>query len=104
MDEKELSKETKTARQELIADGADEGAVDAYIELDTGDNDLSQFGEAYQGQYKNNIEFAQEQAEQMGSIDFKERPWPQYCIDWEYAARDLMMDYSEENGYYFRNL
>ena len=104
MDNKELSEETKTARQELIDGGADEGAVDAYIALGIGDDDLSDFEEAYQGQYNNNIEFAQEQAEQMGSIDFKERPWPQYCIDWEYAARDLMMDYSEENGYYFRNL
>ena len=43
-------------------------------------------------------------AENIGIVDFKNQPWPQYCIDWEYAARDLMMDYSEQDGYYFRNL
>src|SRR3990167_11507570 len=103
MDNKELSEETKTARQELIDGGANEGAVDAYIALGIGDDDLSEFEEAYQGQYKNNEEFAQEQADQTGEIP-KENHWPHYCIDWEWAARELMMDYSEEGGYYFRNL
>lgn len=25
-------------------------------------------------------------------------------IDWDRTARDIMMDYAEENGHYFRNL
>ena len=101
---KELSKETQDARDALIEGGADEGAVDAYITLGTGDDDLLDFEEAYQGQYEDDEEFAQEMAENTGSVDFKNQSWPQYCIDWEYAARDLMTDYSEQNGYYFRNL
>ena len=26
------------------------------------------------------------------------------CIDWEFASRELMYDYFEVDGYYFRNL
>lgn len=95
---------TKKARQELIDGGADEAAIDAYIALGIGDEDLSDFEEAYQGQFPSDEDFAQDMAENLGAVDFKNSPWPQYCIDWEYAARELMMDYSEQNGYYFRNL
>lgn len=59
--------------------------------------------EAYQGEYKNDEEFAQELAEELGSIQ-KEQQWPYTCIDWEYAAKELMYDYSEDSGFYFRNL
>ena len=59
--------------------------------------------EAYQGQYKDDEDFAQEMAESLGSIE-KNPSWPYTCIDWEYAAKELMYDYSESNGYYFRNL
>lgn len=34
----------------------------------------------------------------------KNASWPNTCIDWEQAARELMCDYSESNGYYFRSL
>ena len=98
-----LSEETKEARQKLIANGADENAVDAYIALGIGDDDLSEFEEAYQGQYQSDVEFAQEMAEELGEIP-KDNRWPHYCIDWEWAGRELMMDYSEQDGYYFRNL
>ena len=59
--------------------------------------------EAYQGEYSTDIEFAQELADQLGAVN-ADSSWPNYCIDWEYAARDLMMDYSEDSGYYFKNL
>ena len=36
---------------------------------------------------------AQETAEECGLIDDSDR-WPSYCIDWEYAARELKHDYS----------
>lgn len=42
-------------------------------------------------------------AEQLGDVP-KDNHWPLYCIDWEWAARELMMDYAEQDGYYFRNL
>lgn len=99
----ELSKETESARQQLIDDGHKEEAIDAYIELGTGDDDLSDFEEAYQGQYDSDEDFAREMAEQLGAIDTN-ASWPNNCIDWEYAAREIMYDYSESNGYYFRSL
>ena len=101
----EIKEETRIAREALIEGGHDEDAIDAYIKLGIGDDDLSDFEEAYQGQYKSDKEFAQEQADAMTSWNSKEmQAWPHYCIDWEYAARELMMDYSEQDGYYFRNL
>jgi len=63
----------------------------------------SNIGESYQGQYKNDEDFAQELAEAVGELP-RETRWPLYCIDWEWAARELMMDYSESNGHYFRNI
>lgn len=59
--------------------------------------------EAYQGSYKDDEDFAQEMADQLGAID-KNAQWPMNCIDWEYAAKELMYDYSEHNGHYFRNI
>lgn len=48
-------------------------------------------------------EFAEDMAEQVGAID-RDAKWPMNCIDWEQAAKELMMDYMEHNGYYFRSL
>ena len=79
------------------------GAFEAYLDA-TGADDLSDFEESYQGQYKNDEEFAQEQAEELYSAELKDSTWPFTCIDWERAAHDLMMDYTEQDGFYFRNL
>lgn len=38
-------------------------------------------------------DYAQELAEEIGAIS-KDRTWPNYCIDWERAARELQMDYT----------
>lgn len=37
--------------------------------------------------------YAEEFAEEIGAID-SEYEWPAYCIDWEWAARELQIDYS----------
>lgn len=58
--------------------------------------------EAYCGDFQTDELFAQDMAEQLGTEIGT--GWPLYCIDWEYAARDLMMDYFEVDGHYFRNL
>jgi len=99
-----MEKITKEARQDLIDKGADADAIDAYIELGIGNEDLSDFEESYVGKYDNDKDFAQEMAEETGAVDFKNLSWPQYCIDWEWASRELMMGYSEQDGHYFRNL
>lgn len=59
--------------------------------------------EAYSGEFSSDEEFAQDMAEQTGSID-PNAGWPQTCIDWKYAAKELMYDYTSENGFYFRNI
>lgn len=39
-------------------------------------------------------EYAQELAEEPGEPAPKRDVWPWYCIDWEYAARELLNDYT----------
>ena len=78
--------------------GAD--VVKAGLSLGISPNDIE---EAYSGEFDSPEDFAQNMAEEIGSID-KNATWPNNCIDWEYAARELMYDYSEADGYYFRNL
>lgn len=73
--------------------------VEAALECDINPSDID---EAYQGEYKDDEDFAFEMANSLGAID-KNASWPMNCIDWDQAAKDLMMDYSESNGYYFRN-
>lgn len=60
---------------------------------------LSDFEEAYQGEYKNDEEFTRELLESCGEIP----KFPSYIhIDWEATARDIMQDYFEIQGHYFR--
>jgi len=58
--------------------------------------------EAYQGEYSSDEDFVQQLLEDTGDIP---KDLPAYIyIDWERTARDIMMDYFEEEGYYFRSL
>lgn len=63
---------------------------------------LENFAEAYAGDWDNDRYFAESLADDMGF----EQPdsWPYNCIDWEHAARELMYDYWESGGHYFRNI
>lgn len=70
--------------------------------IDAGIN-LSDIDEAYAGSFSSDEAFAEEIAEETGAID-RNASWPLNCIDWEYAAKELMYDYSESNGHYFRNM
>jgi antirestriction protein len=63
--------------------------------------DIPHFQESYSGKFDSDEEFAQDFADNIGAID-REAKWPQTCIDWEWAAKELMYDYSESNGYYFQ--
>jgi len=60
--------------------------------------------EAYHGSFNNDEHFAKETAEQCGEYNQRDERWPKNCIDWELAAKELMYDYCEQNGHYFRNL
>lgn len=77
-----------------------EDIVNAAAALDIPPDDID---EAYQGEYGDDEAFAQEMAFSIGAID-KNATWPNNCIDWEYAAKELMYDYAEHDGHYFRNL
>lgn len=59
--------------------------------------------EAYAGTARSDEEFAENMANELGPIS-DDLTWPMSHIDWEGAARDLMMDYAENDGFYFRNM
>lgn len=64
--------------------------------------DADKISDEYAGEYDSDEEFAQDMAEQLDLIK-SDLAWPYTCIDWEYAARELMWDYHTHNNYYFRN-
>jgi antirestriction protein len=70
------------------------GAVAAW-RVETESEDLDDFADEYQGEYESEVDFAQETAESIGAIP-EDASWPTACIDWEQAARELMMDYASE--------
>lgn len=72
--------------------------ISAAVECDISIHNID---EAYSGSYKDDEDFAYETAMSLGEID-KNAHWPNNCIDWEQAAKELMYDYSEANGHYFR--
>ena len=81
--------------------------IEAYAELGSYSlNDLDAFFEAlkesYYGKFSNDEEFAEDTAENFGFEQPNE--WPYNCIDWERAARDLMIDFNEQDGHYFRSI
>ena len=59
--------------------------------------------EAYCGSFSCDEDFAQEYASSLGAID-ADSTWPNNCIDWEWASRELMMDHLEHDGFYFKSL
>lgn len=97
----EISKKAKEMNEE---NDLGEEINQAYINI-TGEEyaTAEEAEEAYQGEYKDDEDFAYTLAEELGEIK-EDVLWPYTCIDWERASRDLMYDYSEDNGYYFRNL
>lgn len=83
-----------------------ESEVDAFIayikHVGTFDeNSEEAFRDAYAGEYRSDEDFAQSLADDLGLIN-EDASWPNSYIDWERAARDLMMDYFSEDGHYFR--
>lgn len=63
---------------------------------------LDSMQEAYQGKADSDVDFTQELLESCGDIP---KDLPAYIhIDWEATAYDIMMDYTEIDGHYFRQL
>ena len=64
--------------------------------------DLSTFMEDYAGEWASHAEFAQNMAESIGALDGAPDSWPFTCIDWKKAGGELLHDYHERDGHYFR--
>ena len=77
-------------------------AMGEYLD-DMGADDLSDFEEAYRGQYVDGAAFAQEEAEGLGAVP-TENTW--ICIDWDATwGRNLRHDYHiTDSGHVFRNM
>lgn len=78
-------------------DGDNKDIIDAGLDCEI---PLDSIMEAFQGEYDNDADFAQQRAEETGAITYSEK-WPLNCIDWHKAARELMFDNVESNGHYF---
>ena len=64
--------------------------------------EFSNVDEAYNGEWDDDEEFVEELLTDIGDLP---RDLPCYIhIDWERTARDIMMDYVEHGGHYFRVL
>jgi len=81
-----------------IVEYYDDDIISAGITCDVS---ISNIDEAYAGSFNSHEDFAEDMAEQLGLIN-KDASWPYTHIDWEQAASELMYDYSEHNGHYFR--
>jgi hypothetical protein len=102
-------KEITDEKMQAIADVCrwDSDVVRAYLELGITASDdpqdiANEIEECYQGEHVDDAAFARHIADESGAEIGT--AWPHYCIDWEYAARELMYDYSEQGGHYFRNV
>jgi len=82
----------------------DEDFVNAVLECmqDRGVEDVQSVLDEYQGEYKDDEDFAYHMADDLGYLQ-GDISWPYTCIDWQHAARELMYDYASYNGFYFRN-
>lgn len=80
-------------------DDHDRELLEAYIEATSNNNaTIEDAQEAFVGEYDSHEDFAESLYEEMG---YEVPEWIGCHIDWKGLARDLMMDYYEENGYYF---
>lgn len=58
------------------------------------------YRDRYVGSYESDREFAEEFAEQTGSL-MEHEPWPYNYIEWEAATNDIMQSYTEIGGRYY---
>jgi antirestriction protein len=85
----------------ISLDDDEKEMLSAYIDCIGQNATIDEAREAYSGQFDSDIDFVMELLESCGDIP---KDLPSYIqIDWEGTARNIMYDYSEANGYYFRN-
>ena len=85
----------------LSLDDDDKELLEAYREGINEEGDIEDARDAYQGKFDNDIDFIMDLLESCGDIP---KDLPSYLvIDWEATTKNLMYDFVESNGYYFRN-
>jgi antirestriction protein len=103
------SEEVTDAESNLEAAESDFGddEKEELDELETLENEISDFRHGETMIPENDFEdYARQLAEDIGAIP-DDAQWPCTCIDWEWAARELAMDYSmveyQGESYYVRS-
>lgn len=92
---------SQKAKEMAELNNLSEEANQAYINLvDEQYADAKEAEENYQGEWPNDEDFVMNLLEECG--DLPKLP-PYVHIDTEATARDVMYDYQEDNGHYFRN-
>ena len=89
---------SRAGLEDLIKQYSEE-IIESAFDCDIQPSDIE---ECYSGEFSSDEDFTQDLLESCGDIP-KNLPFYVY-IDWESTARDIMMDYSESNGHYFRNI
>jgi len=89
--------------------GEDVGIICAYYEniATVSDIDLKELideaAECFEGKYDSYTDFAEQLVDSIGYLDNVPENI-RYYFDYEKFGRDLLHDYWEQNGYYFRNI
>jgi len=76
----------------------DPGLIIAAYNCDIEPDDID---ERYAGKYDDDEDFAETLLKDTGDLP-NDLPW-YICINWERTASNIMADYTEDGGYYFRN-
>lgn len=77
----------------------DKDVIDAAIDCDVSIDDID---EAYNGSFNSDEDFTQNLLDDLGYIPKDFPSWIE--IDWEATASNVMQDYVESHGHYFRYL
>lgn len=104
IDQSYLSNDVFDIIQKISSSGLCIEVIEAYCEaignagMDI-DELLEKISDTYYGKYENDEDFAYDLLETTGGIP----ELPNYIyIDWEKTAKNIMQDYTCDNGYYFR--
>jgi antirestriction protein len=80
----------------------DDAVISAYFD-NCGVCSLDHVEEAYAGEHNSDLDFAQQLGDDIDLLSGMDESLQCY-FDWKSWSRDLMYDYFESNGHYFRNL
>jgi len=98
---KDIINEVGRERLEKLLDEYGEEIIEAAIGCDISPENIE---ERYCGQFNSDGDFAMDFYDGVYGLSKLDELFPGLHVDWEGTARDLMMDYYEDNGYYFRVL